>query len=43
MPPVALIHTYAFIYSLQQSYYHPHFVEEETEEYSGKSIQFKVI
>ena len=43
MPTVSLIHTYAFIYSLQQSYYHPHIIEEETEEYSGKSTQLKVI
>lgn len=39
---VALIHTYAFIYSLQQSYYYLHFVEEETEAKSGKSKQSKV-
>ena len=43
MPFVVLIHMYAFIYSLQQSYFYPHSVEEEPGDHSGKNTQLKVM
>ena len=34
---------YAFIYSLQQSYFYPHSVEEEPEDHSGENTHLKVM